>query len=218
MTARVLIPFLFLLASTVAAQSMFVSDELVITLRTGPSTQNAIVRNLRSGDSMTVLEADAGDGYTRVRIEDGTEGWVLSRYLSGQASVRNQLATAQRNLTEARERAADLGDQVTALSGELQQTADRLEDTESTNSEIGAELVEIRTASADALTLRDQNESLRRRLNERDEELAELTFETRSLRSSAVREWFVVGAGVLLGGIVLGLVLPTLRRKRRSEW
>ncbi len=79
-------------------------------------------------------------------------------------------------------------------------------------------LVGFAGSSADALTLRDQNESLRRRLNERDAELAELTFEVRSLRSSAVREWFVVGAGVLLGGIVLGLVLPTLRRKRRSEW
>jgi SH3 domain protein len=43
--------------------------------------------------------------------------------------------------------------------------------------------------------------------------------EIRELKNSAVQRWFLIGAGVLLGGIVLGLILPHLRmRKRKDSW
>jgi SH3 domain protein len=32
------------------------------------------------------------------------------------------------------------------------------------------------------------------------------------------QSWFLVGAGVLFGGVVIGLIAPSLRRKRRSDW
>ena len=86
----------WLLTAAAAAQSLYVSDELVITLRTGPSTGNAIVTNLRSGDLVEVLEVDADSGYSRVRAGDGSEGWALSRFLTEQMIARHQLAATSR--------------------------------------------------------------------------------------------------------------------------
>lgn len=208
----------WLLTSAATAQSLYVSDELVITVRTGPSTGNAIVTNLRSGDMVEVLEVDPDSGYSRVRASDGSEGWALSRFLTEQAIARDQLADNQSELAEARDRLAELEQQVATLSEELDSTSERLEDADAANASMNAELVNIRNVSANSLTLRDSNTNLRRSLNERDQQLEALALENRAMRNSAIREWFVVGAGVLLGGIVIGLILPSLRRKRRSEW
>jgi SH3 domain protein len=209
---------LSLISISAFGQSMFVSDELVVTLRTGPSTQNAILRNLSSGTRVDLLESSPDSGYVRVRTDDGTEGWVLTQYLTDEPIARERLANTAGELEAARARVGELEERVAALSEELSVTNGRLQDAEVANSAMTAELADIRTASSNVLTLRDQNESLRRRLNDRDQELSALVTETAALRSRAVREWFVVGAGVLFGGIVLGLVLPSLRRPKRSQW
>ena len=42
--------------------------------------------------------------------------------------------------------------------------------------------------------------------------------ENAALGGRSSQNWFIVGAGVLFGGIVIGLIAPSLRRKRRSDW
>lgn len=89
-------------------QTLYVSDQLVITVRTGSSTENTILTNLVSGDSVQVLQAGAESGYTRIRTESGTEGWVLSRYLVERPISQDRLVIAERDLVEARVRIATL--------------------------------------------------------------------------------------------------------------
>lgn len=218
MTTRTPLLAILLLATAANGQSLYVSDELVITVRTGPSTTNQIVTNLRSGDLVEILEVDEELGYSLIRAGDGTEGWVVSRYLSEQPIARDRLSAAEQALSQARDRITDLEQQLETLSAGLESATQRLEDTDAANTAMSAELSDIRNASANTLALRDSNTSLRRSLNERDQQVEQLVLENRSLRNGAVREWFVVGAGVLLGGIVIGLVLPSLRRKRSSGW
>ena len=68
------------------------------------------------------------------------------------------------------------------------------------------------------LSIRDQNQSLRRRLSESNEEAELAAISNAQLSSRSTRDWFVAGAGVLLTGILVGLIAPRLRRRRRSEW
>jgi SH3 domain protein len=83
---------------------------------------------------------------------------------------------------------------------------------------VSQELADIRTAAANVVEIRDQNTRLQQRLIQRDREVEELTAETARLAGRSNQNWFVVGAAVLLAGIVVGLVAPSLRRKRRSDW
>lgn len=217
-----IIPWIFtgllLWSAAGQGQTLYVTDEVVITLRTGPSTQNAITQNLSTGDAVTMLEGNRDDGYARVRTASGAEGWVLSRYLSEMPVARNVLASTQQNLAQARERIAELEGTVETLSEQLGTVTQRMEEAESAAANLNTELVDVRSASANALTFRDQNESLRRRINEREQLVEELTRQNAELSSRATREWFVLGAGVLFAGTVLGLVLPSFRRKRRTDW
>jgi SH3 domain protein len=132
--------------------------------------------------------------------------------------ARLRLGAAERNLTQARARVAELETTVASLTEQLANISQRAQEAEAAASNLNTELGDVRTASANALTIRDQNESLRRRLNERDLEVAELMTQNAALASRANREWFMLGAAVLVAGIVLGLIIPSLRRKRRTDW
>ena len=51
------------------------------------------------------------------------------------------------------------------------------------------------------------------------EELQTLRQERDALQAREARQWFLLGASVLGAGIVLGLVLPRLRwRRKRNDW
>ena len=206
-----------LVSGTALGQTRYVSDELEVTLRTGPSTRNAIERILTTGRALEVLEESPETGYSRVRIGE-TEGWVLSRFLVDEPVARDRLPVAERQLGAAREEVASLQQRLSSMEQTLTETRSELGDTEGANEDMVAELNDIRAASANAISIRDQNKSLRQRVIDMERDLTRISMENRELASRANREWFVIGAGVLIAGILLGIILPRLKPRRRSSW
>jgi len=207
----------FLFSAAAFGQTRYVSDNIPVMLRTGPSLEYRIIRRLSAGARVEVLREE--NDFTQVRVaSDGTEGWLETHFLQAEPIARERLAAAERNLTAARERVQELEAQVAALTEELARTRNELETTKSTNREISLELQDIRNASANVLALRDQNEQLRKRVAEAEERVNRLTMENTELASDARQSWFLIGAGVLFGGILIGLIAPNFKRRRRSSW
>ncbi len=200
------------------AQTEYVSDELEVTLRTGPSTQNAIVRILKSGTPLTILERDSDSGYARVTTNAGTEGWVLMRFLSSEPVARDRIVVVERRLGEARAAGDKARQELSELKDQLATTQQRLGDAESANADLVRELNDIRSASANAVSLRDQNKTLRQRVVDFERQTDELEMENRELRSRDTREGMVIGAAVFLLGMLVSVILPRLKPKRRSDW
>ncbi len=201
------------------AQTRYVTDRTLVELRRGPSTEYLILRNLEAGERVDVLEQNEDAGYSRVRVADeGTEGWILTRFLTAEPIARERLAVAERNLTGARERVTALETQNLELANDLAATRAELEQAQANHGTASRELADIRTAAANVVEIRDQNARLQQRLVQRDQEVEQLTADNARLAGRNNQNWFVVGAAVLLGGIVIGLIAPTLRRKRRSDW
>jgi SH3 domain protein len=206
-------------AAAASAQTRYVTDNLSVELRRGPSLEYLILRSLPSGEAVQVLEQDAETGYSRVRVvEGGTEGWILTRFLENEPAARVKLATAERNLVAARSRVNQLEAQVSELTAKLGGTEQVLEQTEQMQEEASAELADIREAAANIIEIRGQNEALRQSLAEREAEVERLRIETSALRSRDRQNWFIVGACVLVGGMLIGLIAPGLRRRRRTDW
>lgn len=217
--APLLLAGLLLWAISADAQRMYVTDELVITLRTGPSTQNTVIANLRTGDSLEALEVNEEAGYTRVRtIGDGDEGWVLTRYLMSEPATDQQLAVSEQALGQARSRTGELEAEVAQLTADLDASNSALGAAEESHRSVSADLENIREASANVIELQTRNDSLRRSNTELAAEVDALSIETSRLGSRNRQNWFVVGALVLAFGIVIGLVAPSLRARRRSNW
>ena len=117
-----------------------------------------------------------------MRVADqGTEGWILTRFLTDDPIARDRLVVAERSLTGARSRVAELEEQVATLSNQLQSARTELQQIQATHGEVSAELADIRTASANVVEIRDQNESLRQRLNDREKDVDRLTMENAAL-------------------------------------
>ncbi len=213
---------LFLLAilipALVIAEAAYVSDEFEITMRSGPSTQNAILRMLPSGATVEVLETNTESGYSRVNTASGAEGYVLSRYLMDQPAARDQLAGMRQQVSNLRQRNQELNarlGQATASRDELRQERDGLL---RSNQGKDTELADIRRVSANALDLNSQNQELQTGVQTMNHRIQAQTSEIQELKDRKNRDWFLAGAAVLIGGILLGLILPKLRVRRRSSW
>jgi len=71
--------FIVLFSTVVQAETMYVGDIIKITVRTGPGINHKIVAMINSGERVEVLKPE--DEWSLVRITNGKEGWVLSRFL-----------------------------------------------------------------------------------------------------------------------------------------
>jgi len=207
-----------LFASAASAETAWVSDEFEITLRSGPSTSNAIELMLSSGTELEILERDAETGYSRVRTGGGTEGWVLTRYLMNEPAARQQLARLTSQLTNEASRGTSLNAQLGAIRSEYDTAAQRIETLEREKSDLEEELAEIKRTAANVLTINNQNKQLREQLAAEEIRVATLEQENRELTSQTTRYWFMAGALVLLVGILMGIWLPRIRWQRRSRY
>ncbi|WP_251359078.1 TIGR04211 family SH3 domain-containing protein [Kangiella sp. TOML190] len=75
----------------VGAAESYVSDEIGVTLRSGPTNRYRVIGSLRAGTSITVLQNDATNKSSQVRTKDGkTTGWIKSEYVSSKETVLSQ--------------------------------------------------------------------------------------------------------------------------------
>jgi SH3 domain protein len=42
--------------------------------------------------------------------------------------------------------------------------------------------------------------------------------ENNTLKDSEAKNWFLIGAAVLFGGVIFGLLIPKLRFTRKNSW
>lgn len=203
--------------AAVQAQGVqYVTDSLPLEARTGPSTSHKIVRMLESGTRVTVLEES--EGYSRIRTPDGQEVWILSRYLQSSPAAKDRLADAMRELKSLREEKASLSEKLTQARDLGQRTEGALAGARRDTQALSQELASIKQAAASTLATRAANERLTAEVGALKEQLDVLGAETRSLKESREREWFIAGAGVLGVGMLVGLVLPRLGRRRRRSF
>jgi SH3 domain protein len=200
------------------SESAWVSDEFEITLRSGPSTSNAIQLMVGSGTALEILERDTDAGYTRVRTGGGTEGWVLSRYLMPEPSAREQLQTLSGQLSSANTKGSSLTSQLAAIRGEHGTATKRIETLEREKSQLEQELAEIKRTAANVLRINDENTDLHKQVMDAGIRMDILEQENRELSGQTTRYWFMTGGLVLLVGIILGLWLPRIRWQRRSGY
>src|SRR4051794_19750367 len=212
MTARIAAVVGLLCGGLAHAETRYITDKLSVELRRGPGNEYKITRNLDAGLSVEVVE-QTPEGYSRVHLGD-TEGWVMTQFLTTERSARDRLAAAERSGTEARARVADLERQVAELTAQLGDTKSELDHTRDNHEHVSKELASIKTAAANVVEIQQQNESLRQKTVDRDRQVEELTAENGALSSRSRQSWFILGAAVLLGGMVIGLIAPSLRRKR----
>ena len=207
---------LIALPAGVLAETRYVSDVLYVSLRDQPADPAKILRTLRSGTAVEVLERQGG--YARVRTEDGLEGWVRAKFLVDEPIARDKLRQAEARLARLEQENQALREKLKALEGKLAEADKERKRLESLRQRLEGELARLKEVAARPAELAEENTQLKTRLVEAEKELAQLRSEVSTLRDQTRRDWFLAGAGVLLGGLLIGLIVPRIRWRRRSEW
>ena len=215
---RAMLLVLLLTAPAAYGAPAWVSDEFEIMLRSGPSTSNAIQLMIGSGMQLEVLESDPETGYSRVQTPGGTEGWVLSRYLMGEPSARQQLRTLTGQLTNANTRGTSLDSQLAAVRNEYNGANRRVATLEREKAAVEGELAEIRRTAANVLGINERNKTLMDALATAEIRADTLEQENRQLSGQTTRYWFMTGAVVLFVGMLLGIWVPRIRWQRPSRY
>lgn len=207
-----------LLPQLAAAETRYVTDIFKITMRSGESTSHKIIRMLDSGMGVEVLSTNPENGYSKVRV-GSTEGYVLTRQLMNQPSARTQLDSMRSEVEALKAAPGELRTNLANLQKEHRELQLAHKSLQEIKNKQEQELQSIQRTASNAIRISNERTELRKQVADLTREVEDLKQENRDLSNEATRDWFLIGAGVIIAGILIGLILPHLRfQRRRSSW
>ena len=192
------------------AESMYVTDQLKLTLRSGPSTGHKVLAVVESGQKVEILEP--GEDWSLVRNAKGKEGYVLTRYLMAEPTHNVRLEKLQRKHKALTQQAATLLEENTRFRSENKKLKSALDKNEKTLQKLRLDYDKLKAGSAEYLELKEKSKTVSRQLAEQTKRADTLDEELRSVETNQYIKWFLAGSGVLLMGFIVGF---SARRQRR---
>ena len=214
--------------STSWAETRYVSDQLVVSLREQPQKNSSPIIYLKTDMAVEFLE-EAGE-YIKVRSKKGETGYILQKYLTTAkpksiiinklqkerdqlagkiAEIRQQAASTTSQSSKSQQELAlqliDLRENNTALQDKWVQSQAELKQTRQDYQALQNDATEVIAITAERDQLRKTNQELSTKNIALDKEMGSLT-------RTAVIKWFLAGAGVLFLGWIIGKVSGNRRR------
>ena len=218
---RTVLPVLVCLSASnplYALETSYVTDEFEVTMRSGTSTSNAIVRMLRSGEAVTVLEEDLTSQYSLVETSGGKQGYVLSRFLMEEPAAKQTLRELEARYARQQQRLGEQTSEVAELKKMLNLEKTDNDTLKSTLRASEQELTEIRTVSQDTLSILEQNKQLQTVVEQLRQDKALLSETNAELSDTSQIDWFVRGGALSLIALVIGILVTRIRWKKQDSW
>lgn len=216
-----IIPLLILLGCSLSAyaETVYVTDNLKMILRNSESTRHKIIKMLPSGTPLTVLERNPKTGYTKVRLSNGMEGYILTRYTQDKPISRWYLKKARKKLEFLEAENARMKAELEKLSSNNNQAVTENKSLLQERDQLSKELNDLRQTAANAIQLKNQRDQLQERVITVERENQQLKREKQALEDSTNQDWFLYGGILAFTGIFLGLIIPKIRWQRKtSNW
>ncbi|MBW1998332.1 MAG: TIGR04211 family SH3 domain-containing protein [Deltaproteobacteria bacterium] len=199
------------------AKKAFVSDSITIPLYEEPDIAKEILVKLRSGQRLETLETR--DEWTRVRVlegeGEGLQGWILSSYLSSRQpwekramSLKEENIKLKARLDTLEAELNDLSVKKLGLKKELQELTNTLE-------LLKKEYTELEGGGEGYRGLETKFEKLKEILDSGRRDVQHLREENTRLKTREKTRWLLLGALILLCGLMLGLIIGRQHKKRR---
>lgn len=205
-------------APSFAQESRWISDVLYVPMRKGPSNQHTILhRGLKSGTRLSLIQSE--ESWSQVKLENGDIGWVPNQYLAEEPIAALKLDSAAQKAQRSDERYQQAAAQLKALKDENESLKKQLSNAEQGSSALSSELNQIKQISANAIDLNDNYQQLAKDHQLLQTELDVAQAENERLKKEDSQTWFMYGAGAVALGVLITLIIPAIRpRRRHSEW
>jgi SH3 domain protein len=201
-----------------AGTPAWITDKLEVQLRSGAGNQYRVIKSLPFGTPLSIIDGNETNSYTHVSLESGEEGWVSTRYLSLTPIARADMEDNTKKLTALHDENQKLKAELASLRSSKEVAEKSSQDANAEMARLNSEVTSIRQASANVLHIQNERDQLTHEKVNLESELETLKREKQAMDASVKQDWFLIGAGVLFGGIVLGLVLPRMSWRKKSSW
>lgn len=192
------------------AETMYVTDLIKLTLRSGPSTEHKILSVIESGQQVEMLEP--GEDWSLVRMANGKEGHVLTRYLVPEPTHNIRLEQLQIKHKALMQQAATLLEENTHFRDESKELKSTLDGNEKALKKMSTDYDKLKAGSAEYIELKEKHKTVSGQLAEQTKRADALDEELRAIEINQYIKWFLAGSGVLLVGFIVGF---SARRQRR---
>ena len=205
---------LILLSTAVLAETKhYINDSMKITMRTGPATDRKIIALLNVGQEVEILKAE--DDWTMVRLLNGKEGWVISRFITDQTPDSILLEALNQNHSALQAKAASLMEENKTLKDENNKLGHDLNTTEKKEKDLSKDYETLKRESKQFLDLQAKYKESTSKLAEQTQKAEKYEDELTKLLWNKNIKWFLSGAGVLILGFIIGF--STKRQRRHSS-
>jgi len=189
-----------LFSSSSFAATQYVSDDLSIFMHSGPSLEYRIIGSIEVGTRVSTLKYNEANKFMQVKTPTGRVGWVKNSEIEKQPPAKTLLPEVQRKLEESNQKLKTIHDENQKnMSSTKQSIIDKdnlIEQLESEKITLRNKIIDLETRNKELYILQDT----------KDERVK--------------MEWLMYGGSVLFLGMIVGLIVPFLprRKKRRDEW
>jgi SH3 domain protein len=204
---------LFLIFShTALAETKYVVEHIQVNARTGNSVEHKIVTMLESGQKVQVLEVNKD--WSRVKLSDGKEGWISSRFLTSAEPRKLVLEKLREKYNQLNEQVTGLLEENRFLNDENRVLKSELASNKEALDEISKEYEELKQGSSEYIRLKSSEQEAVLKLQELTSKAEILESEVLGFRNQQNIKWFLSGSGVLFLGFLIGSIS---KRKRRQS-
>jgi SH3 domain protein len=218
---KILNSFFILLVtlSSAQAETVYVTDNLNLSLRSEENNTSKVIKLLPTGTPLTIVEENKGTGFARVRLHDGTEGYMPIRNTMKEPPSRSQLDVANKNLASLQAENASLKAELNTVKESITPGSTLEQSLARERDMLSRELSELKKTAASTVELKNQRDELQERVVNVERELQQFKLENQALQDTTNQDWFLYGGLLSLVGVILGFILPKLSwRRSRSSW
>ena len=200
--------------SCAIAKALYVQPSSEVVVRRGQGTDFKIIAMVKDGTRVVLLED--GTDYSRVRLPNNKEGWMLTRFLSEQPPLQEVVASLRNKaeeLTRSRDEAVQKFEAITTV---LSTTEKQLQVIIAERDQALTNYQELQESTADTMKIMQLQKKTALENTTIIEKLKEVESRNKNLEKDSTVKWFLAGGGVLLLGMLLGASSNKSRRKKSS--
>ena len=214
----ILLIVIFIMSMHSAWAEKYISDVLWVSLRDAPADSATSIKVYKSGTRFDVVDENEVEGYLHVKTTDGVEGWIKSRYLLDEPIAAIRVNQLEKQLAQLQKENDALKGEMNSVKKNDKETVRERKRMISENQKLHTENERLKKLAAKPMELSQELDALKTENAKLKAETQNMTQKYNSVSGEIEQTWFMIGAGVLFAGIILGLIFPNLRFRRRSTW
>ncbi|MGW8324713.1 MAG: TIGR04211 family SH3 domain-containing protein [Desulfobacterales bacterium] len=217
--------------SSVLAETRYVSDRLIVSVRDGQDQNAAVLGYIETGAPVDILEEK--ENLLKIRTKDGIEGWVRAQYIVSEKpkaliveNMKNEITALNKEIETLKNNQDSASNTLSESKKMYQEKIEELKEEVSINQKFAAkaksDFIQLNKKYTTLLKNSENTEKLIGEVERLKKLNAELNIEVKSLRKDRINplksNWiqsFIAGAGVLLFGFILG---GSVKKKKRARF